>query len=165
MALIRCEECNREISDKAVSCPGCGAPIAQRKPSSLPTKPPPAPIPVEDVLKYVNRKSTPSFVKTANGIGTTFGGYVTIPGHSKLGFVKYYFCILYIPIFPMGTYLVTDWDGSGGRFIGEIAPENASRFVSTGKQAVSLLLSTVMKLVVVIVAIYLFGLLMYALHK
>lgn len=26
MALIRCAECGREISDKAVTCPGCGAP-------------------------------------------------------------------------------------------------------------------------------------------
>lgn len=25
MALIRCPECGREISDKAVSCPGCGS--------------------------------------------------------------------------------------------------------------------------------------------
>ncbi|MCC5794665.1 MAG: zinc ribbon domain-containing protein [Chromatiales bacterium] len=28
MALIDCEECGREVSDKARSCPGCGAPIA-----------------------------------------------------------------------------------------------------------------------------------------
>lgn len=28
MALIKCPECGREISDKAVSCPGCGYPIA-----------------------------------------------------------------------------------------------------------------------------------------
>lgn len=27
MALITCPECGREISDKAVSCPGCGFPI------------------------------------------------------------------------------------------------------------------------------------------
>ena len=27
MALIRCQECNKEVSDKANSCPGCGAPI------------------------------------------------------------------------------------------------------------------------------------------
>lgn len=41
MALVPCSECGREISDKAVSCPGCGAPVAslpisqtrQRKPS------------------------------------------------------------------------------------------------------------------------------------
>ena len=27
MALIRCPECNREISDKATACPGCGHPM------------------------------------------------------------------------------------------------------------------------------------------
>ena len=27
MALINCTECNKEISDKAQNCPGCGAPI------------------------------------------------------------------------------------------------------------------------------------------
>jgi len=29
MALIKCGECGKEVSDKAVSCPGCGAPIAE----------------------------------------------------------------------------------------------------------------------------------------
>ena len=29
MALINCDECNKEVSDKAASCPHCGAPIAQ----------------------------------------------------------------------------------------------------------------------------------------
>lgn len=28
MALIKCGECGKEVSDKAVSCPGCGVPIA-----------------------------------------------------------------------------------------------------------------------------------------
>lgn len=27
MALIRCKECGREISDKAITCPSCGNPI------------------------------------------------------------------------------------------------------------------------------------------
>ena len=27
MALIHCSECGREISDRAASCPGCGAPV------------------------------------------------------------------------------------------------------------------------------------------
>ncbi|MGH8428216.1 MAG: zinc-ribbon domain-containing protein [Gammaproteobacteria bacterium] len=27
MALIKCSECGREISDRATSCPGCGNPI------------------------------------------------------------------------------------------------------------------------------------------
>jgi hypothetical protein len=28
MALIKCKECEKEISDKAATCPGCGAPVA-----------------------------------------------------------------------------------------------------------------------------------------
>lgn len=27
MALINCQECNKEISDSASACPGCGAPV------------------------------------------------------------------------------------------------------------------------------------------
>ena len=39
MALIKCSECGREISDKAESCPGCGAPASERisAPSQQPT--------------------------------------------------------------------------------------------------------------------------------
>jgi uncharacterized OB-fold protein len=29
MPLINCPECEKEISDKAPTCPGCGSPIAQ----------------------------------------------------------------------------------------------------------------------------------------
>lgn len=28
MALVRCKECGKEISDKASACPSCGAPMA-----------------------------------------------------------------------------------------------------------------------------------------
>lgn len=31
MALIICEECKKEISDKAIQCPNCGNPIASKK--------------------------------------------------------------------------------------------------------------------------------------
>jgi len=32
MALINCHECNKEISDSATNCPGCGAPVTASKP-------------------------------------------------------------------------------------------------------------------------------------
>jgi len=39
MALLKCTECNREISDKAAACPGCGAPVSvtvkQRVPAAV----------------------------------------------------------------------------------------------------------------------------------
>lgn len=31
MALIKCNECQKEISDKAEACPNCGTPINQRR--------------------------------------------------------------------------------------------------------------------------------------
>ena len=34
MALVKCNECGREMSDKAASCPGCGAPTAAEKVST-----------------------------------------------------------------------------------------------------------------------------------
>jgi hypothetical protein len=40
MALINCTECNREISDKAQTCPGCGAPVVfvSVESTNIPTK-------------------------------------------------------------------------------------------------------------------------------
>ncbi len=31
MSLVKCTECGKEISDKAVSCPNCGCPVSQMK--------------------------------------------------------------------------------------------------------------------------------------
>jgi DNA-directed RNA polymerase subunit RPC12/RpoP len=31
MALIKCKECGREISDQAQNCPGCGSPVNQKE--------------------------------------------------------------------------------------------------------------------------------------
>ena len=43
MAMIKCPECGREISDKAASCPGCGVPIgithtSDSQPENTPSK-------------------------------------------------------------------------------------------------------------------------------
>lgn len=35
MALINCPECNKEISDKVISCPNCGFPVTSNKKTSL----------------------------------------------------------------------------------------------------------------------------------
>lgn len=34
MALMNCSECDRQVSDKAASCPNCGAPIALGAPAA-----------------------------------------------------------------------------------------------------------------------------------
>ena len=31
MALVRCSECSKEVSDRAQSCPGCGAPVVSSR--------------------------------------------------------------------------------------------------------------------------------------
>lgn len=36
MALVSCMECGREVSDKAASCVGCGAPIGATRPTPPP---------------------------------------------------------------------------------------------------------------------------------
>lgn len=33
MALVNCAECNKEISDTATTCPGCGAPVSKAPPA------------------------------------------------------------------------------------------------------------------------------------
>lgn len=38
MALIKCGECGKEVSDKAALCPGCGAPTAATPASTSPEK-------------------------------------------------------------------------------------------------------------------------------
>ena len=43
MALIKCDECGREISDKAAACPGCGAPLVADSKSRVPPLPRPVP--------------------------------------------------------------------------------------------------------------------------
>lgn len=36
MALVKCPECGKEISDKAASCPNCGCPASEFKKPSVP---------------------------------------------------------------------------------------------------------------------------------
>ena len=168
MTLIKCEDCGREISPRALSCPGCGASVAKQGAPQVPSNtPPPKSLPpaLDDILKYVNRKSRPSTARSVNGIGATFGGYVCIPGFSDLGFVKHYVCLLFIPVFPLGTYLVQNWDGNGGSFIGEISAEDARRFVSGSKQGIAVVINVVVMLATFIAALYLIGLLMHVLRS
>lgn len=35
MAIIKCPECGRQISDKAPTCPSCGVEIAGKSPNAL----------------------------------------------------------------------------------------------------------------------------------
>ena len=35
MALIKCPECGKEISNKAIACPSCGCPIASLEEANI----------------------------------------------------------------------------------------------------------------------------------
>ena len=37
MTLIRCPDCDKEVSDQARSCPNCGHPIAKQRPQRVRT--------------------------------------------------------------------------------------------------------------------------------
>ena len=37
MALVTCSECSNQVSDKADSCPGCGAPVGRSAEAKKPT--------------------------------------------------------------------------------------------------------------------------------
>jgi DNA-directed RNA polymerase subunit RPC12/RpoP len=72
MALIKCSECGRDVSDKATSCPHCGMPISSVKHTSTPT--PPA-----DAVKCPNCGSTNVHIATQGfSTGKAVAGYLTI---------------------------------------------------------------------------------------
>ena len=57
MALIKCPECGKEISDKATSCPNCGAPVSNQNNTG-------APVSSTKVAKPVKEKKKGSCLKT-----------------------------------------------------------------------------------------------------
>lgn len=49
MALIDCRECGKQISDQALSCPNCGAPVAREIQGAYAVRPQAATVPVRNV--------------------------------------------------------------------------------------------------------------------
>ena len=59
MAIIKCPECGKEISDKATSCPNCGFPLIKGQPEK---EKPKEPSTVEKVLKSSTARQVGSTV-------------------------------------------------------------------------------------------------------
>jgi hypothetical protein len=150
MPLITCSECENQISDKARSCPKCGhplngifTPLAKNAQSSIDAINKRFAAPITSVnINELMQDVTPlpksfSAGRSFNGVGTSIGGFVSIPGHPKLGIVRKYVCFLFIPVIPLGLYLVKDWHGSGGSFIGEIDSEKAEKYINMKKQSLA----------------------------
>lgn len=72
---------------------------------------------------------------TMNGVGTSMGGYVEIPGIPGVGIVRKYCCVLFFPLIPLDLYVVRNWSGSGGVFLGQISTANAAKYVNMKKQS------------------------------
>ncbi len=169
MSLINCTECGRSISDKARACSGCGAPlgrnalIRQFSQSAKATirkvsKPLDNPIEKVDLAQLLNDisklPSDFSAGRTLNGFGTRVGGYLGIPGISNLGIVRKHFCIFFIPIIPLGLYLVKDWQGTGGVFLGKISSDDASKYINMRMQVIAMITGGIMTLFVFASVIY-----------
>ena len=172
MSLIFCPECKKEISDKAKFCPNCGYPmrttssefiekassIANSASSSL--KEPfqnPSVSDFDEVLQYVDVENKTGNGYRINGTGTTFGGFIRLPGYSRFGFIKKYVSIFWIPLIPLGTFLVQDWDGYQGQFIGRISAEHAGLFVNRKRQSLALGLGAIGSFSIVVLALLLVG--------
>lgn len=144
VTLFQCPECTKDISSKSAFCPHCGLPLPKLKEnvsstlnsvsSKLSSLHSSESVRIDDVLKYVDFNKKPRSSYRINGSGTTFGGYMRLPGYSNIGFIKKYFSLLWIPLIPLGTYLVKNWDGSSGSFVGGIDPQDADQFVEQWKQ-------------------------------
>lgn len=82
MALIKCSECGKEISDKAITCPGCGFPVLHGNSNSNPDLKNKMPDTEKDMyadVKRISQKKT--VVKRKNELSTvrlTIGIIMTV---------------------------------------------------------------------------------------
>lgn len=91
MALINCPECRREISDSAVSCPGCGHPISRQKSGSL------------EIVRQQEQKWSPGIAAVLSlvipGAGQMYKGSV------GSGLLWLLFVAIGYALFPLGLIL------------------------------------------------------------
>lgn len=73
MSLIKCPECNKEVSDKAINCPNCGIPIINQIPPTL--------INNSELLKFPNLSSNLHIGKQI----VNWGGDSTFNGEYEKG--------------------------------------------------------------------------------
>jgi TM2 domain-containing membrane protein YozV len=81
MALITCKDCDKEISQNAVSCPKCGSPVAGNEPP---------------ITKLAIHKSKSMAVVLALILGG-LGMHKFYLGQPGIGFIYLIFCWTFIP--------------------------------------------------------------------
>jgi uncharacterized membrane protein YvbJ len=87
MALIKCPECGKEISDKALACPSCGAPSSERARSDRPSESPKPENPDDIAVQRSSQKEI--ILRKFRAIGT-------IPGSRPMK--RCPFCVQTIPL-------------------------------------------------------------------
>jgi zinc-ribbon domain len=170
MPLIQCPECGHSISDKAKSCPSCGLPFAKDTRGSFisqgataaikaVTKPLENPVKTVDAAQLLNDiTALPAGFspgRTVNGLGTSIGGYIGIPGLPGVGIVRKYFCIFFIPVAPLDLYVVQGWSGTGGVFLGQITSDKAAKYINLKTQTLATGIGGVVMLIVFVVVLLL----------
>ena len=128
MALIKCPECGREVSDKAASCPQCGYPISklasgtaastqvsprQAPVSSLQSGRPVCPLCGNDYNITKVSATHSSQTSTYGGISSELARNLRPPAKPNYDLLEWFFVILaVIAMLVMGAK--AGWSGSGG---------------------------------------------------
>lgn len=79
MALVKCVECGKEVSDKAKSCPNCGCPINEKKEKTIKVEQPKKPVKKNKPLEIIVAITCGlSFLPAALGYGFVMGTYIPL---------------------------------------------------------------------------------------
>lgn len=98
MALINCEECGQQISDKAVACPHCGCPVMQKKEESHTLNPD-----IESIEREIKQKNDVFLEEQREDISSWSN-----PESGKEKFYKktWFIILILIIFFPVGVFLM-----------------------------------------------------------
>lgn len=97
MALIKCQECGRDVSDKAQACPHCGCPVK--------------------IAKADSETSIPEL--TPSSIAEESNPHVQVKSHPNIGMMILIFVLAIFALFFIASKFVPS-DGNGKKIPGEL---------------------------------------------
>lgn len=131
MGLIPCPACSHEVSEHARTCPSCGHPVAPTTPERVfegVAKLRPGQAAANEsaraarLMEGLDRGKSPRFLGTINGIGVSLLGRLSAPGLDPVYVTAACGCLFYIPVLPLGFYLVKDAADGSHLCYGRIKP-------------------------------------------